>query len=582
LSLKLEEHISNFHANTEVNQKRKQVSDVCFEAATKVRGLFRLTIPTGGGKTLSSLRFALNHALFHSHNASSFQRIIYLVPYTTILEQNAEEVRKILDPDHLDGRVVLEHHSNILPERETAWSKIVSENWDAPIIFSTMVQFLEGAFGSGTRAARRFHTLANAVIVFDEIQTLMPRCVHLFNLLVRFLTEICGSTVVLCTATQPSFEKMEKVSRMLPIGEENEIYKDRHILFSALNRVNVVFEKSPKSLESIASITKAQLSEYDSVLVVVNRKDTAGKLYEMLKNTPDTMVYHLTTGMCAAHRLEVLDHIRPMLRVDSGQRVICVSTNLIEAGVDISFGSAIRLLAGLDSIAQTAGRVNRHGERACKGLVTVVELMDEDLKHLPLVKKGANESVYINRCIEKYPEAFPNRHLGIEAQKLYSDRFFMTEKDLDYRVGNKSPVERNDDLFRILSDNSYAVNLYKGNNSQQYPPMPMHQSFAIASQIFHAIDSYTRGIIVPFRRGKEIIEILGNKDSEYIPKYDIIRESQRYTIGVPEYKLDDYLHTGVIFEVAHESGIYALTDNAYHDEVGFCTDFYSNHDVYMS
>jgi CRISPR-associated endonuclease/helicase Cas3 len=178
---------------------RREVSAHCLSASIRPKGTFTLTVPTGGGKTLASLRFALNHAA-----KWKMERVIYVSPYTSIIDQNADVVRGILEPRGTEfATVLLEHHSNLTPLKQTWRSKVLSENWDAPVVFTTAVQLLEALFGSGTRAVRRMHQMANAVLIFDEIQTLPVRCVHLFNNAMNFLVEQCGSSVVLCTATQP-------------------------------------------------------------------------------------------------------------------------------------------------------------------------------------------------------------------------------------------------------------------------------------------------------------------------------------------------------------------------------------------
>ncbi len=201
-----EQYIKSLPHKSEVDKIRKSISETCREFAEgNGRGLYHLTVPTGGGKTLSSLRFALHHVKKHN-----MDRIFYIIPYTSIIDQNADVVRSIFiqflrGAEDID-RIVLEHHSNLTPEEETTQQRLLSENWDAPIVFTTMVQFLESVFGSGTRSIRRFHQLANSVIIFDEIQTLPVKCVHLFNLVVRFLVKGAKSTVILCTATQPDRE----------------------------------------------------------------------------------------------------------------------------------------------------------------------------------------------------------------------------------------------------------------------------------------------------------------------------------------------------------------------------------------
>ena len=192
---------------------RKQVSDDCLSASARPKGIYTLTVPTGGGKTLASLRFALNHAA-----KWGMDRVIYISPYTSIIDQNAEVVRQILEPAGTTfASVVLEHHSNLTPVKQTWRSKILSDNWDAPVVFTTAVQLLEALFGSRTRAVRRMHQMANAVLIFDEIQTLPVRCVHIFNNAMNFLREQCGSSVVLCTATQPLLHQVDKKQGCDPV-----------------------------------------------------------------------------------------------------------------------------------------------------------------------------------------------------------------------------------------------------------------------------------------------------------------------------------------------------------------------------
>ncbi|MGH2569316.1 MAG: CRISPR-associated helicase Cas3', partial [Bacteroidota bacterium] len=329
------------------------MSQQCFEYSSKSSGLYQLTVPTGGGKTLASLRFALHHASKHE-----MDRIFYVIPYTSIIDQNAEEVKKILEDKDAKGkflgRVVLEHHSNLTPDEETRRQNLLSENWDAPIVFTTQVQFLETLFGSGTQSARRMHQLANSVIIFDEVQTIPVRCVHMFNVALRFLVHNCGSTVVLCTATQPLLDKVEPAQRSLTIPPEYRMMQNEKELFAKLKRVKVHDRRRAGgwSEEDVTELAGQELHKMGSVLIIVNTKNSARSLYQQLSARP-TDTYHLSTNMCPAHRLGVLNAVKQ--RLSNKQPVVCVSTQLIEAGVDIDFGSVIRYLAGLDSITQAAG-----------------------------------------------------------------------------------------------------------------------------------------------------------------------------------------------------------------------------------
>ena len=234
---RLENKYKTFETKNRVDEIRKEISTHCLHAAKRPKGLFTLTVPTGGGKTLASLRFALHHAKEHG-----MDRIIYVIPFTSIIDQNAQVVREILEPKECPedtGKIVLEHHSNIGADAQSWKEKLLTENWDAPVVYTTMVQLLEALFGAGTRGARRMHQLAKAVIVFDEIQTLPIKCVHLFNNAINFLVNHCGSSVVLCTATQPLLGSVDEKKGALKLSEENELMPDVGKLFVDLKRVHV-------------------------------------------------------------------------------------------------------------------------------------------------------------------------------------------------------------------------------------------------------------------------------------------------------------------------------------------------------
>jgi len=263
LALKKPEH--------EIDRIRGEISAHCATRATDNPGIFSLTVPTGGGKTLASLRFALLHAQKHQ-----MDRIIYVIPYTSIIDQNADVARKILEQDEVPGSIVLEHHSNFLPDTESEdedaakkWEKL-SDNWDAPVVFTTMVQFLESLFGSGTRSARRMHNLARSVLVFDEVQTVPVRCLRMFCNAVDFLTAQCGSTAVLCTATQPRLGNLPRpMLGSLNMTPEMEIVKDVPRLFSSLKRTEFIDHcHTSMPPEDVAALAHEEQQKYGSCLVV--------------------------------------------------------------------------------------------------------------------------------------------------------------------------------------------------------------------------------------------------------------------------------------------------------------------------
>ena len=337
----LERELERFSGATPVFELRRRVSEFCLSASVRPKGIFGLTVPTGGGKTLASLRFALNHAA-----KWQMDRVIYVSPYTSIIDQNADVVRGILEPSGTEfTTVVLEHHSNLTPLKQTWRSKVLSENWDAPVVFTTGVQVLEALFGAGTRAVRRLHQMANAVLIFDEIQTLPVRSVHLFNNAMNFLVEQCDTTVVLCTATQPLLHRVDAAKGAIRLDDNAEIMPDVAKLFAEIRRYETYDRRKACGWDhaEAAKLAVSETHRAGSCLVVVNTKREALSIFSACRTAAsDIPLYHLSASMCPAHRLEILGEVKERL---DRTPVICVSTQLIEAGVDIDFGSVIRALA---------------------------------------------------------------------------------------------------------------------------------------------------------------------------------------------------------------------------------------------
>ncbi len=549
----------------EVNQLRAQVAQACLEAANKPKGIYQLTVPTGGGKTEASLRFALHQARAHK-----MERIFYIVPYITIIDQNADKIRAILEKEEERGKVVLEHHSNFVPPDDTRYRhNLLAENWDSPIVFTTQVQFLEALFGYGTRDARRMHQLANSVIIFDEVQTLPIRITHMFTTALRFLTHDCGATVVLCTATQPPLDTLPNMYRSLKISQEQKIIQDDAALFLQLKRVEVHDARKPGGLTNadIADLAERALQEKGSVLIVVNTRPSALALYQEIKvRNLGAEVYHLSTNMCPAHRMAVLDrHIKRKLKAK--EPVICVSTQLIEAGVDIDFGAVIRSLAGLDSIAQAAGRCNRHGEREDGGNVWVVNPQEENLDRLEYIKSGREHAQRILDDFKDAPQSFDGDQIGLDAIRRYYEVYFLAhQKELDYPVNKKSLFEREDHLFNALSENKLARDSHQATQHSK-PDMLLAQSFRTANAEFRVIDSPTRGVIVPIGKGRRIItELCGAFGLE--KKGKLLKQAQRYSVNLFDHKLNDLLKIGAIQEV-QDAGIYYLNEQYYSKEFGW-------------
>jgi CRISPR-associated endonuclease/helicase Cas3 len=576
LNIKLSE-FNNKKNKNKVDELRTQVSQACFDFSKKHKGIYQLTVPTGGAKTLSSLRFGLNHAAQYG-----MDRVFYVVPYTSIIDQNAEEIRKILEDKDENGqyldRVVLEHHSNLTPEEETYRQNLLAQNWDAPVVLTTQVQFLEALFGSGTRSVRRMHQLANSVIILDEVQTIPINTIQMLNVALRFLVENCGATVVLCTATQPPLDKIDAQYRALTIRPDQRIIQNEQELYEKLKRVEV-FDKCRLdgwNEEETAELAERQLEEKGSVLIVVNTKKSARALYQAIadRKIDGVHLYHLSTNMCPAHRLDVLNEIKEKL---SKEPVICVSTQLIEAGVDIDFGAVIRYLAGLDSIAQSAGRCNRHGKQSGFGNVWIINPAKENIDRLQDIKIGIDQTQRVLDDFKDSPETFDNNRIGLEAMAAYYKYYYFVRKDdMRYKVGADSPVGRSDDLFNLLSVNTSSVCEYV-RIYQTTPDIIFPQSFLSAAKAFRVIDSPTRGVIVQYKRkdkkeneedGEELVKDLCSTQ-ELEKQYKLLKKAQRFSVNLFPHEFDKLIKLGAIYEIQKGTGVFYLDKQYYCKEFGW-------------
>jgi CRISPR-associated endonuclease/helicase Cas3 len=505
--------------DTEVNRIRAGVLARCVEKAKDPPGIFSLTVPTGGGKTLSSMAFALHHAA-----TTGQRRVIYAIPYTSIIEQTADQFREIF------GNAVVEHHSNLDvtdAERETAHSRLACENWDAPVIVTTNVQFFESLFASRTSRCRKLHNIAGSVVVLDEAQLLPPEFLRPILKALDELRKNYSVTVVLCTATQPAlgphrssgftFEGLEGI---------REIMEDPRSLFDRLKRVEIKLPDSihePLTWEELA----AELAQLPSVLCIVNRRDDCRVLWSLMPK--DT--FHLSALMCGAHRSDRIAEIKARLAAGLPTRVI--STQLVEAGVDLDFPAVYRAVAGLDSIAQAAGRCNREGLLQ-KGTLAVFS--PPSRPPIGVLRQAAEIGARL------LSEAVPD--------PLAPHRFTAFFRELYWLQGADRLDARN--ILRDLK-----------------PDGQFRFSFRTAAANFKLIDD-TRQAPVIVTYGEEGAKLVGQL-THLKPERWLLRKLQRYVVNLPK-RLHARLHAQGAIHEAHP-GIFVQGHSVLYDNnLGFCPD----------
>lgn len=431
--------IDNVKENT-VNGRRTAILKNCIQEGEKERGLFRLTVPTGGGKTVASLAFALTHAKKYN-----MDRVIYVIPYTSIIEQNAKVFREILGSDN-----VLENHCNVEYEdtEELEQMQLAAENWDKPVVVTTNVQFFESLYANKTSKSRKLHNISNSVIIFDEAQMLpleyLKPCVAVIEELLRHYE----CSIVLCTATQPAlqsfFSKERSVVELCPHMEQQFTFFRR----TQMQDLNVVTEQ--ELIEKIKG-------EYQT-LCILNTKKKAYCLYEALKSEG---VYHLSTYMYPAHRRRVLAEIKR--KIENNEKCIVISTSLVEAGVDLDFQTVYREVAGLDSIIQAAGRCNREGKRSVdKSLVYIFQLEEKNTsmqsRQIEVTKYilENEEDIMSQKAIRKY----------FEILYYYEGDFLDKKKILERFRGNTFPFATVAKEFKLIEQNTKTIFIAKEDDAK--------------------------------------------------------------------------------------------------------------------
>jgi len=544
----------------ELNKIRDEIFTSCIECGKKEKGFFKLAVPTGGGKTLSSFRFASEHAKKHN-----LDRIIYVLPYISIIEQNAEVIRKMLLNSNINDDILIESHSNLNIDEDKKKYFNLTDNWSGQIIFTTMVGFLESVFGGGTKNIRRFHNMANSVIIFDEIQSLPIKAIHMANMLMKFLYHVCESSIILCSATQPLLDKIYSEHRRLP--EAKSIITK---IYPSLERVEIIdaTTKLGYDYKQAADFALDKFEYDDSMLIVVNTRSSALNLYKLIEEQKldiKNNIYYLSTNLCPEHRSQVIKEIKEKL--STKQKIICISTQLIEAGVDIDFNCAIRFIAGLDSIIQSAGRCNREG-RLSKGKVYIINCNCEYIDKLLDIKKGQECT---ERILRDMKDRFTGKNLLSDevVEQYYKYYFHERNDEMGYKISAKD-CGADTNLFELMSTNNSAVNEYVICEKRSKYNMRIRQAFETVGDNFKIIEDNQVGVIVPYGNGEDIINNLSQ-----MSKREILRKSQRYTVNIFKNELQNgFVHYN------ENAGVYTLNSSHY-DKVLGLTEEASNFEEYI-
>lgn len=487
---KVKKHVAGWLENVDlksINGRRTEILKSCVDKGKEDKGLFSLTVPTGGGKTTASLAFALEHAKKHG-----MDRVIYVIPYTSIIEQNAEIFRNILGKEN-----VLEDHCNVDYEsnEELKPMHLATENWDKPVVVTTNVQFFESLFANKTSKCRKLHNMTNSVIIFDEAQTLpsgyLKPCIAVMEQLIRHY----GSSIVLCTATQPALKGI--LSEDISIKELCPRMDEQ---FQFFKRVSI---QNMGRMEEDELVRKLETEH--QVLCILNTKKRAQKIYKKIKREG---VYHLSTSMYPVHRKRVLGEIKERLK--DRKECIVISTSLVEAGVDLDFEKVYRQLSGVDSIIQAAGRCNREGKRAVEDSITYV------------FQFGEKECIPGQRLQMEITECLLDEKRNLE--ELDTIRYFF---EMLYHFHGED-LDRKDILKKFKADD-----------------LP----FATVSKEVKLIEENTKTIFVP--KEKRAIEILSELKIKGITK-KIMREMGQYCVNVYENDFYKMYGVGMLSSISEE------------------------------
>lgn len=569
---RMDNKLSKFsESDSLISKLRMNISDRCCAFAKNDVGIAQLIVPTGGGKTLSALRFAIEYAVEHKK-----ERIFYISPFMSILEQNGDVIREIAGDDNY-----LEHHSDmyskIIDNKHKNNDEVADEledyelrcrHWDKQVICTTMVQFFDTLFSSRTEALRRMHRFTDSIIIIDEVQTVPVKCVYMFNLAMNYMSRFMDCSIVLCTATQPTLEQCKYPVILDENSSMTGDYKQDFVDFARTKITPLLDNKGGYSYGEAAAVCMDKYRENGNILFVVNTKDAATKIYSEVSNlnkeeSVPAKIVHLSTNMCPAHRRNAIEDIRNML--DKNQPVICITTQLIEAGVDISFKCVIRSHAGMENVAQAAGRCNRNGEKEC-GDVYIIELKEENVSGLGELTEARRQTV--NTIIDIMRKKSDD-YLSVDAMNYYFSHFYdeCTDKNgkdiMKYQLDNPE-----DDILNLLSLNSVFRKSGKFCRDGQ--------AFKTAGDNFRMIDNNTIDIIVPYNEdARSIIEAL-NGETTIVQVLELQRKAQQYIVSVYDYTFKKLSENDALIKRKRRDDdnvcIYALKKEFYNNATGLSTE----------
>lgn len=579
---KLSDHFVNKKESdgmvSEINQVRNEISGQCLEAASRPPAIYQLNIPTGAGKTLCSFRYALAHAAkYHK------KRIIFIIPLLSVLDQNVRVIREYA----LYKEAVVEHHSNVVRDaneieaeglREDVKEHLdryefLAESWNSPVIVSTLVQFLNILFSHKTSAINRMQALCDSVIVIDEVQSLPKKMTVMFNETMNFLQQFCGATVILSSATQPCFDQLKWPLRLADYPNLAYLTPNQQKVFRRTEIINNLIEGGME-LNDCARFCCQKMEENPSLLLVCNTKTEARALYGLIKAEASRRgwdICHLSTAMCQKHRKLELDKLcqklsslQQALRDNNNvKKLVCVSTQLIEAGVDLSFACVVRVLAGIDNLAQSAGRCNRSNEYGETGRVYLINLKEENLSML----KDIRDAQDCTRKVMQYLEPAGQELIGEQAaRKFYQYLFDKVEGEVRYPVRiREKTVSKNFSLADLLSNGS------NGTDCPENQKFILHQPFLSIGKTFQVFGQDTADVIAPFQEGEDLIAQLWMMQEE--KRFDIgevkeiIKWAQEYTISLYQWQLEKLRQAGLLYSM-FEGRVLVLDKKAYDNELG--------------